>query len=109
MFTTTTGAWEKYFAITRPSQTLQKFLAREQELVYSTVHALIYSFKQNTIQSWNAPLPQIENLVLNGTFTSWQDVIDLTKKIPSLTELHACENGNYVYSLSVSDHLPTSS
>lgn len=74
-----------------------------------TVHALIYSFKQNTIQSWNAPLPQIENLVLNGTFTSWQDVIDLTKKIPSLTELHACENGNYVYSYSVSDHLPTSS
>lgn len=48
--------------------------------------------KENTIQSWNTPLPQIENLVLNGTFTSWQDVIDLTKKIPSLTELHACEN-----------------
>lgn len=48
---------------------------------------------QNVIQSWSTSLPQIENLVLNGTYTSWQDVIDLSRKIPSLTELHACENG----------------
>nr|XP_022300370.1 tubulin-specific chaperone cofactor E-like protein [Crassostrea virginica]XP_022300380.1 tubulin-specific chaperone cofactor E-like protein [Crassostrea virginica] len=48
--------------------------------------------KQRVIQSWATPLPQIENLVLNGTFTSWQDILDLTRLIPSLTELHACEN-----------------
>lgn len=87
---------------TRPSQ------ASQNKSWFTVYMHLIYPFKQNTIQSWNTPLPQIENLVLNGTFTSWEDVIDLTKKIPSLTELHACENGNYVYSLSdVSDHLLT--
>ncbi|XP_062607599.1 tubulin-specific chaperone cofactor E-like protein [Saccostrea cucullata] len=47
---------------------------------------------ENVIQSWSTALPQIENLVLNGTYTSWQDVIELSKKIPSLKELHACEN-----------------
>ena len=43
--------------------------------------------------SWNKSLPQIENLVLNGTRVDWPSVLQLARLLPALKELHICANG----------------
>ncbi|KAJ8316902.1 hypothetical protein KUTeg_004806 [Tegillarca granosa] len=48
--------------------------------------------KENFLQKWQKPLPQIENLVLNQTGVPWEDIVTLSHHIPSLRELHICDN-----------------
>lgn len=48
--------------------------------------------KSHVLEKWDTSLPGIENLVLNGTMVPWSDILKLSKHIPSLKELHLCEN-----------------
>nr|XP_006813020.1 PREDICTED: tubulin-specific chaperone cofactor E-like protein-like [Saccoglossus kowalevskii] len=45
------------------------------------------------INSYGKSFPLVENLVLNGTEISWQDMAVLAKLMPRLKELHLCGNG----------------
>lgn len=45
------------------------------------------------LQEWKKPLPEVQNLVLNGTQMKWGDVLRLAKMLPQLKELHICGNG----------------
>ncbi|XP_052086247.1 uncharacterized protein LOC127723596 [Mytilus californianus] len=46
----------------------------------------------SALEKWSTTLPSIENLVLNGTMVSWSDILNLSKNLPSLKELHVCAN-----------------
>ncbi|GAB1610893.1 tubulin-specific chaperone cofactor E-like protein [Argonauta hians] len=45
------------------------------------------------LEKWQTRLPNLENLVLNSTNIKWEDVLQLCGQLPSLTDLHLCQNG----------------
>ncbi|XP_064597374.1 uncharacterized protein LOC135463851 [Liolophura sinensis] len=48
---------------------------------------------QETLAAWNHPLKSVEDLVLNRTEMTWEEVLSLAQLTPNLKELHICDNG----------------
>ncbi|ESO85331.1 hypothetical protein LOTGIDRAFT_235828 [Lottia gigantea] len=47
---------------------------------------------QDYLEGIDKPLSNVENLVLNGTFIRWKDVLKFVKRLPELKEIHVCYN-----------------
>ncbi|KAK3604376.1 hypothetical protein CHS0354_011129 [Potamilus streckersoni] len=47
---------------------------------------------RDLLYSWSGALPSVENFVLNSTQVPFEDVLHLSKLIPTLKELHICNN-----------------
>lgn len=65
--------------------------------------------KNAVLEQWNKSLPGIENMVLNDTMVSWSDILQLSKHIQSLKELHLCGNDYErveCNNIDITQHLP---